>query len=148
MSPLAALMPTHAALAEIASPSIGRDAVSASPSSPAAASPSSPAAASPSSPAAASPSSSPSGITFHKYIILQDPATGREHPILFSSALQHSHLGRYDMRAVSAGFVAIHHGHLVIPANMDSLSLNLSPRPQDREILCTWLGLNQPPTSH
>jgi hypothetical protein len=132
-------MPTHAALAAIATPANGRDAVSASPSFPPAASPSSP--------AAASPSSSPSGITFHKYIILQDPATGREHPILFSSALQHSHLGRYDMRAVSAGFVAIHAGTVIVP-EIPSTSLNLSPRPQDREILRTWLGLNQPHTSH
>jgi hypothetical protein len=134
MSPLAALMPTHAALAAIATPANGRDAVSASPSSPAAASPSFPAAASPSFP--------PSGITFHKYIILQDPATGREYPILFSSALQHSHLVRYDMRAVSAGFVAIHAGTVIVP-EIPSTSLNLSPRPQDREILRTWLGLTQ-----
>jgi hypothetical protein len=139
MSPLAALMPTHAALAAIATPANGRDAVSASPSSPAAASPSFPAAASPSFP--------PSGITFHKYIILQDPATGREYPILFSSALQHSHLVRYDMRAVSAGFVAIHAGTVIVP-EIPSTSLNLFPRPQDREILRTWLGLNQPHTSH
>jgi hypothetical protein len=113
----------------IASPSIGRDAVSASPSFP----------------PAASPSSSPSGaprLLFRKYIILADD-TGAEHPIIFSQAIQHSHLVRYDMRAVSAGFIAVHAGTVIVP-EIPSTSLNLEPRPQDRDLLRSWLGLSTP----
>jgi hypothetical protein len=137
MTILSALMPTHAAIAD------SLDGRALSPRAPSPAPSSNGSALSPRapSPEAARAVLEPP-ISFLKYIIFTD-ATGQEHPIIFSSAIQHSSLARYDMCAVSAGFVALHAGLVIIP-EIPSTSLNLNPRPQDREILRTWLGLSCP----
>jgi hypothetical protein len=74
-----------------------------------------------------------------KYIIFADEA-GHEHPVIFSSSIQHSSLARYDLRAVSAGFLMVGAGRVVVP-DVPSTSLNLGPRAGDAALLQAWLGV-------
>lgn len=75
-----------------------------------------------------------------KYVILRDPVTGDEHPIIFSRQIQHSTMVPPGMRPVSAGFILIWNGRVQIPESFDSESLHLGPRPQDKDIITNFLS--------
>jgi hypothetical protein len=74
-----------------------------------------------------------------KYVITVD-ATGQEHPLVFSYAIEHKQAVPAYLEPVAAGFLFIYNGRLVIPA-IDSSTLALGPRPQDKDILANFLGL-------
>jgi hypothetical protein len=65
---------------------------------------------------------------------------GREHPIVFSRALQHNSILPQGMKPVSAGFVLVHDGIIRVLENFDSTTLNLGPRPQDQALLKSFLS--------
>jgi hypothetical protein len=73
-----------------------------------------------------------------KYIIVADDA-GNEHPLVFAREIQHNRAVPAHMQPVSAGFVVLHQGRVMIPA-IGSESLRLDPRPQDKNILQTFLS--------
>jgi hypothetical protein len=76
--------------------------------------------------------------THCKYITVESPA-GEILPILFHHKLQHRDAVPEGLRPVSAGFVMILGGHLVIPA-IDSTTLNLGPKPNDEQLLNALLN--------
>lgn len=74
-----------------------------------------------------------------KYIILRDDQ-GQEHPLIFSGDIQHSAaVPQGGFTPISAGFCMFHDGRVLIPA-LGSDSLSLDPRPQDKDILATFLS--------
>lgn len=80
-----------------------------------------------------------SGPSPSKYIIVGD-AAGNEHAILFHHKLQHNTMVPANMVPVSAGFVMVLSGIMIIP-DIDSTTLNLGPRPQDKQILSKLINL-------
>lgn len=118
MSPLTALMPTHAAIAEHLATAPG-----------------------------ASPcefvsvrgvSVEPSPISFCKYVILSQD--DREYPLVFSQDIQHSSMVPLGYKAVGAGFVLICGSQVRVIEGHGSSTLRLDPRPQDQAILRTFLS--------
>lgn len=82
----------------------------------------------------------PSHNPIRKYVIVTD-FSGREHPMIFDRDIQHSTVIPHGFRAISAGFILSAPGTMKVLANMESTSLNLKPRPQDQEILQSFLSL-------
>jgi hypothetical protein len=68
-----------------------------------------------------------------KYIILRDQAN-RLLPVVFAGRIEHAAMVPEGHHVVSAGFVLILDGHLVIP-DIDSESLQVGPRPQDKFLI-------------
>jgi len=74
-----------------------------------------------------------------KFVIVADDA-GHEHPLVFSRQIQHSTVVPRGMRAVSAGFLTIHNGRVIVWDRFESESLHLKPRPQDQQFLESFLA--------
>ena len=79
----------------------------------------------------------------HKYIIARD-YLGRERVIVFSRDLPHNAMLPPNHDAISAGFVAVYAGNLILP-NIGSDTLNLEPRPRDKQLLKAFFGCNDTP---
>lgn len=73
-----------------------------------------------------------------KYLIARD-ALGLDHPVIFDTFLQHATMVPRGCHAISAGFVCREDGHIVIP-EIDSESLHLGPRPEDKQLLTNFLS--------
>lgn len=76
-----------------------------------------------------------------KYIIVQTPR-GVEVPILFpqSGGLAHADLVPAGCIPVSAGFCLLSRDQVIIPTNIPSSTLNLSPRPSDKSAIARLLN--------
>lgn len=113
MSPLDALMPTHAAIAKLP-------------------------AASPVAPAPA-----PGEPRILKYIILQDNNGHEHPVLFSQDIQHSNAVPRdFDGKPISAGFVMFHKGRPLIPL-MPSESLNLWPRAQDKDILSSLINASK-----
>jgi hypothetical protein len=122
MSPLTALMPTHAAIAEHLATAPGDRpcaSVEVRDQSPVARAASAP-------------------ISFCKYVILSQD--DREYPLVFSQDIQHSSMVPLGYKAVGAGFVLICGTQVRVIEGHGSSTLHLDPRPQDQGILRTFLS--------
>jgi hypothetical protein len=74
-----------------------------------------------------------------KYVILRD-ATGAEHIIIFSAAIQHSAMVHYDCATVAAGFILTLDDLLSVP-DIGSDTLGIGPRKKDKQLIAAFLGL-------
>ncbi len=79
--------------------------------------------------------------TMHKYVVVRPifhDTAPPERLIVFDKEIQHRTMVPEGTRAVSAGFVALYHGQVIVP-QIGSETLGLDPRPQDKQLLTHFL---------
>jgi len=76
--------------------------------------------------------------THCKYVVIKDPR-GVKHVILFSSTLNHAEAVPCLCKPISAGYVMIYSGQIVIP-EINSMTLNLGPAKGDKQLLSQLLN--------
>jgi len=74
-----------------------------------------------------------------KYLIFTFEPDDLEQTVVFDSAIPHKTMVPEGATPISAGFLCIYEGHLTVP-QFGSDTLNLDPRPQDKAILQRFLN--------
>jgi hypothetical protein len=83
--------------------------------------------------------------THSKYVVVAD-CTGKKHCILFHHSLTHSRAVPFGMTPISAGYVMVWKGRIVIPY-IASMTLDLGPNPGDQHLIAALINIPVAQTS-